>query len=415
MLNTFGRIAVFLSALLVGSASIHAADWNFANTRGVVVGVLKWQDPGLSPFSNRQRKDQELHALLLSRGAKPAALPLLTDKQATKANIEKAIRTAAAGADADSVFYFYYAGHGVKGDSDAYIANYDIQTKNTAKTGLSISRIAQLIAENFRGNTIIFTGDFCYSGAFEEALRIVAAKGKHGFVLASATASNQSTGNWTFTQTWIDCLSGSAFCDRNGDGSITLSEANEEVAEAMKYRERQRNGFAASGVDPGLLIAPTSGTRQKGTGVYVLAPHLGEMHPARIISHDADTVRTQFFFYSEKKTEKMSEKQTRQFKFRRVPPNSNIRVLWNGQGYDAKVLKEEGGFHYITYPGYASSWNEWVMDDRIITDDTVVVEWRGKWYPGRVLKRNGDQTLVHYVGFGEGWNEWVPPSRIKKP
>lgn len=415
MLNTFGRMAAFLLTLCAGTTAVHPAEWNFANTRGVVVGVLKWKDKGLSPFSDKLRKDRELHALLVRRGVKATALPLLIDGQATKANIEKAIRDAASGANAESVFYFYYAGHGVKGGSEAYVANYDIQTSDNAATGLSIRRIAQLIAENFKGKTVIFTGDFCYSGAFQDALKIISAKGKQGFVLASSTASNASTGNWTFTQTWIECLSGSAYCDRNGDGSITLTEANGEIGEAMKYRERQRNGFVAAGIDPSLVITTATGHKEPGTGNYLLAPYQGNLQPARILSRSGNSLRVEFFFYSEKKSQVLPDSSTKAFQFRQVKPGSGIRVLWNGKAYNAKVLKEEDGFHYITYPGYGAEWNEWVMDDRIITEDTVLAEWKGKWYPARVLKRDGNKSFVHYEGFGDEWNEWLPPTRIKKP
>lgn len=415
MQNTFGRMAVFLSALLLGSASIHAAEWNFANTRGVVVGVLKWKDKGLSPFSDKLRKDRELHALLVRRGVKAAALPLLIDGQATKANIEKAIRDAAAGAEADSVFYFYYAGHGVKGGSEAYVANYDIQTSNNTATGLSIKRIAQLIAENFKGKTVIFTGDFCYSGAFQDALKIITAKGKQGFVLASSTASNASTGNWTFTQTWIECLSGSAYCDRNGDGSITLAEVNGEIGEAMKYRERQRNGFVTAGIDTGLVLSNSPARKAAGTGNYLLAPYQGNLQPARIVGRTGNSVRVEFFFYSEKKSQVIPDSSTKAFQFREVNPGTAVRVLWNGKAYDARVLQQQEGFHYITYPGYGAEWNEWVMDDRIITEDTVLADWKGKWYPARVLKKDGNRSFVHYEGFGDEWNEWLPPTRIKKP
>ena len=79
------------------------------------------------------------------------------------------------------------------------------------------------------------------------------------------------------------------------------------------------------------------------------------------------------------------------------------------------MLKQEDGFHWITYPGYGAEWNEWVMDDRIITEDTVLAEWKGKWYPAKVLKKEGNKNFVHYEGFGDEWNEWLPPTRIKKP
>ncbi|MBS0618716.1 MAG: caspase family protein [Spirochaetes bacterium] len=398
---------------LMHNKSLMADAWDLKNTVGVVVGVLEWKDSSLSPFSNHLRKDKELHALLKKRGAKN--IQLLIDAQATRKNIEAAIRKSATTATADSTFYFYYAGHGIQDNTGAYIANADIDTNRTSATGLSMRTIAELIAKNFRGQRVILTGDFCFSGAFEQVVKILAAQGKQVIVLTSATASNISTGNWTYTQTWLDCLAGSPFCDRNGDGTITLGEANTEIGEAMKFRERQRNGFALSNANADWVIADSTGAKPEGAGDFVLAPFDKGLNAARVIEREGDSVRTEFFFYSEKKFATMPMGKTQAFNFRREKPGSAIRVLWNGKGYDAKVLKEEGGFHYITYPGYDAVWNEWVMDNRILSPDSVLIEWQGKWYPGKALERKGKQTRVHYDGFGDEWNEWVPASRLKIP
>ncbi len=398
----------FLSAV----AATHAAEWQFEKTYGVIVGVLKWKDASLSPFSDKLRKDRELHALLAKRGAKN--IKILIDAQGTKKQIETAVREAAAAAPADGTFFFYYAGHGIQIKSGAMIANSDIDSNREA-TGVSIRAIADLIAANFKGKLVILSGDFCYSGALEQAMRIIAAKGKQVAVVASATASNTSSGNWTFTQTFIDCLSGSPFCDRNGDGTILLSEVNEEVAEAMKYRERQRNGYFLSGIDGSFKIASAQGGKTANTGGYVIAPYEKRANPARIIGRNGNKVTAEFYFYSEKKSASLDADQLKPFEFRATPVGSKVRALWNGKSYDAQVLKEEGGFHYITYSGFGPEWNEWIMADRIVTADSVLIEWKGKWYPGRVLKKDGAKTFVSYEGFGDDWNEWVPASRLKKP
>ncbi|MBX3720974.1 MAG: caspase family protein [Turneriella sp.] len=401
-----------LALSLLFFSALQAAEWQYEKTYGVIVGVLKWKDTSLSPFSDKLRKDRELHALLGKRGAKN--IRLLIDAQGTKKQIEAAIREAAAAAPADGTFFFYYAGHGIQIKGGAMIANADIDSNREA-TGVSIKTIADLIAGNFKGKLVILSGDFCYSGALEQAMRIIAAKGKQVAVVASATASNTSSGNWTFTQTFIDCIAGSPFCDRNGDGSILLSEVNAEVAEAMKYRERQRNGFFLAGVDAGLKIANSSGQKPANTGDYVIAPYEKRANPARIIARNGNKVTAEFYFYSEKKSAALDAGQLKPFDFRSTPAGSKVRVLWNGKSYEAQVLKEEGGFHYITYTGFGPEWNEWVMADRIVSADTVLIEWKGKWYPGRILKKDGAKTFVAYEGFGDEWNEWVPASRLKKP
>ena len=397
------------------AAPLRAEEWNFSTTRGVVAGVLKWKDSGLESFSDRFRKDAELHSLSIRRGVPASNLKLLLDGAATRAGIESAVREAALNAPADSVFYFYYAGHGIKDASGSYLANYDIDSGSPESTGVNIRRIAEILASSFKGKMVIFTGDFCYSGAFEEALRTLQKKGIRGFMLASASASNESTGNWTFSQTWIDCLSGNPLCDKNGDGKITLGEAQSEVAQAMKFRERQRNGFLLAGVSESLIISSATGKNQPGVGSYVLAPRAGAMLPARITNRNGSRVTCEFYSYSEKTSVDLAENAVKPLNFRQYSVGTNLKVIWNGKSYPATVKKLDNDFHLITYSGYDSSWDEWVMDDRIVADDSVLVEWKGKWYPAKVLKTEGGRSFIHYEGFESSWDEWVTSSRIKKP
>ena len=42
-----------------------------------------------------------------------------------------------------------------------------------------------------------------------------------------------------------------------------------------------------------------------------------------------------------------------------------MQVLWKEQWYPARILRVEGYFHYITYEGFGSEWDEWVISDRI--------------------------------------------------
>lgn len=354
-----------LFVLGTACAPLSAEQWNFASTQGLVVGVLQWRDPALSPFSDRYRKDVELYELLVRRGVPRARLGLLLDREATRQRIETALQKAASGAAPDSVFFFYYAGHGIKDESGAYIANYDINAESPGQSGMNIRRIAQIIAANFKGKRVIFSGDFCYSGAFEEALRILAAKGFQGAVVTSSSASNESTENWTFSQTLIDCLSGNPFCDRNADGQITLAEANTEIAEAMKARERQRNGFLVSGMTQEILLGPAAGKRPANAGIYVTVREQGTDLPARVLERSESKALCEFYTYSEKKSIWVENGRLKEMRFRQFPAGSTVQVLWHGKAYPARVLKAQGGFHLITYTGYDSSWDEWVMADRI--------------------------------------------------
>ena len=40
-----------------------------------------------------------------------------------------------------------------------------------------------------------------------------------------------------------------------------------------------------------------------------------------------------------------------------------VKVLWGGKCWDATVVKVDGPMHWITYPGWAHYWDEWVADE----------------------------------------------------
>lgn len=78
--------------------------------------------------------------------------------------------------------------------------------------------------------------------------RQISTKGTKAASLTSASISSLSTGNWTFTCNIIDTLKGRRLHDHNRDGHISISEAANEVKDAMNFVEGQQNGFALHGM-----------------------------------------------------------------------------------------------------------------------------------------------------------------------
>ena len=93
-----------------------------------------------------------------------------------------------------------------------------------------------------------------------------------------------------------------------------------------------------------------------------------------------------------------------------------------GKEWDAKVLAVQDGFHWITYPGWAPYWNEWVMDDRIVGLQSKMArikrceaKWKEQWYKARVLREEKGRYYIHYEDFDNSWDEWVGNDRIRFP
>jgi len=221
------------------------------NTYVFIAGVLKWQSPSLSPFSNKNRKDEELYNLLLSKGIKKENTVFLKDDAATLANMTSSLKQILQKANAQSTFIFYYAGHGVRaGNGPICFANYDYKSGN----GFEASTVSAIIKSFFKGKQVWLLADCCYSGTLMEEAKKISTAGKPVVTFTSSSSANISTANWTFTQTIIDCLSGLAVGDRNADGKISLAEVKNELFDAMKYREKQLSGTVFYNVDESIAF-----------------------------------------------------------------------------------------------------------------------------------------------------------------
>jgi hypothetical protein len=414
------------------------------DTYAVIVGVLRWQSPGLAPFSGRNRKDRELHDVLLGRGVPANQTGLLLDEAATRDAMWRVVDEMLARAGPGSTLLFYYAGHGLRdGAGSVYLANYDVGS-DPGTTGFSVSGLAERIATRFRGRRVVVMADCCFSGSLQRVAHAAAGPGRETVALTSADTSNASTQNWTFTQTVIDVLQGDPLADRDGDGRIVIEEVAAEVADAMMYRENQRSGFTARDVSrdwPWAKVpcGPAEGERVKEdegndvprSGGYALARSDLKWEPVRIRGCRSEKRLVRFYRYSDATDRLVEPHELRPIEFRRYPVGASLGVYWGGQVWDAEVLKVDGDFHLVHYPGWESFWDEWVLSDRIAgsgpasdssttgdrlalaTGDRVEVEWRGRWWPAVVQAVRQDRALIHYEDHEASWDEWVLPSRVR--
>ncbi len=393
-------------------------DIDYSNTYVMVVGVLKWEN-GLSPFSDVNRKDKELYDLFIKLGVPKENMVIMLDEEATLENIKKEFESLLSKVPETGTFIFYYAGHGMKKkDGSTFFANYDINTNQPGTTGLAVEYIGDIIREKFKGKMVWLTADCCYSGSLMEEGKKM--KNINTLVSTSATASNSSTENWTFTQTMIDCLSGLSLADHDKNGTITAGEWQRELEQAMKYREKQRNGFALFRVDSTYVIGKADGKAEEGDDVYPVGTYAQAFYekvwqPVRIIGMSNGNYKCEFYHYSDKEEVMISADQLKHPHFVVFPEKSKVKVLWEGEYYVAEILKSEEGFHYITYPGYGSYWDEWVMYDRIKTgnEKPAEVKWEGAWYPAMVLEEKDGKYFIHYTDDSYVWDEWVGNDRIR--
>jgi hypothetical protein len=399
-----------------------------ADTYAVISGVLKWPNNALTPFSSFNRKDQELYDTLQKLGVPAENMALLLDEQATHAGLSAALEKIAQKAKAGSTLLFYYAGHGDLKGGKISLCNYDCAGPKGTGKPLGVDEIGALLARSFKGKQVILMADCCYSGGLKQTAEALHRAGIAAVSLTSASASNTSTLNWTFTQTVLDTLHGETLADTDGDGFITLRELADEVCRAMKFREKQFYGYANFGVKDTLRLGkvdpdkkrPDFGKDLFTPGQYILGMDGDRPRAGRVLGKNQNKYIVEYYDYSVKRLVQLPAAGLKPIQFWTFPAGKETLVFWGDKTWKAKILKIDGDFHFITYPGWDSSWDEWVLCDRVVDPalahlPKVQVEWKGSFYPAQILKLDNGEHYVRYFGYDADWNEWVGKSRIKFP
>jgi len=415
------KIVIFLFLILFTSHSFSQDLFDPKNTKIVIAGVLKWQDPKISTFSNHHRKDQELYDQFISMGVPKENIVILLDEKATLKAMQKNIVEKMSAGDENSTFIFYYAGHGVKSGDKYYFCNYDMGNK--IETQFDVSFLNENV-KKFKGKRMILLADCCYSGSLLKVGEDISKSTKEVIVMSSSTSSNISTGNWTYTQTLLDNLYGLSQGDRDKNGEISLKELSNEIKDAMKFRERQLNGFAVYGVEEDKITVQKLKSGEIKSDLsennltidqYVYAYDKGDWKPARIKKLQGRNITVEFYDYSDKREVVLAMKQIHTIETPDYSDLKKIEVDWEGKFFGATIKKVDGDFYFIQYDGYDETWNEWVMYDRIKTgnEKKSSIEWGGAWYDGVILQEKNKKYFVTYKGYKHTWDEWVNKDRIK--
>ncbi len=430
------RISTLLLAVFVGACwfvaipsvcqAEQAGSLDFANTYAVIVGVLHWEDKGLTAFPPEHRKDQELYDMLRKRGVPADNMALLLDERATLANIRKELQTIAAKAKPDSTLIFYYAGHGWRMPTGtAAFANYDYSAKKANHPGFEVREIGDILVEKkFQGARVLLLADCCHSGGLQDVVRNLAKAKIKAAALTSADIICFSTGSWIFTQTIIDGFAGDPFLDADGDGSITLGELAAEVSRAMQFRERQRYCFVSDGIAANFKLAPTNREKKLPEAIkgafalkeYVTARDNGKQRPGRIVGFHEEKYAVEFYSYTEKEVVLLPASALSKIKYKTYKIGEGILVARAGMP-KATILEVAGDFHRVAYPGQRGRGEEWLLSDRIVEDSKSAAEvnWKGEWIPAIVLETKEGKYRIHYAGFDDSWDEWVTKERIRFP
>jgi hypothetical protein len=375
--RAFLRIAILIAcANTIASAAAATSIWNPATTFVLVASVTQWPpQAGLAPFNEEKRRDEDLVTQFKLSGVPAANIIFLKDNAATHAAICSSLSALAARAGVGSTLIFYFQGHGGR----KVFCCYDV-----AQNAFHAEEIFPILDKAWKGARLFLIGDCCSSGSLASVVRQYERQRPDVQVacIASATASNMSTGHWTFTAALIRVLAGDPLVDLNRDGQITLEEADQFIHDQMKFQENQLAGitltasfekeFVIRRAVPGKKITPR-----------IPGPHqIGDVMEAR----DSQ-----------------------------------------GNWYTSEILnwKRTNGTYKVHFYGWDSKWDEWVSASRLRpivkaklnVGQQYEVQWQDKnWYLGTITKTVEDWFyFVHYESEAGDDDEWVTPERTRKP
>lgn len=305
LLQTLKRlgVAVFLSATFGLFAALPAfaqeREWQPQRTWVFIVGTLEWKHSDMfEPFPLKNRRDAELARFFRAQGVPAEQMVYLKDRQATTRQVRTAFRDLLSQAREGDRLFVYYTGHGYKSEDErtTFFATYDA---GEDVPGWATSSIVRDIERYFKGSEAFLAADCCYSGNLAQQIRKLNSRISYA-CLASSSANELSTANWTFTEMLLAGLRGKAYADTNQDGEITLQELAEDIRADMAFAEDQRSAFVATGVFANqtvLAIAERRSNREVSKRVEVRSD--GDWYKARIIDARQGQYKVHYYGYDD--------------------------------------------------------------------------------------------------------------------
>jgi len=362
----FARLLLtcFIVLILVTPVFAEVKEWNPKNTWVFAVGILEWKDnKTFTSFSAEGRKDVKLIEFFKKSGVPLNQIVYLQDEQATKSRIEKSLKEFLGKAPEDSFFLFYFCGHGfVLDDGSLCMANYD--AGDDPITCWSSTSLIDSIDENFGGSSALLLADCCYSGNLSAEVK----EETHSLsfaVITSAECQEKSTGNWTFTEGFIEGMNGEPLVDLNGDGKIVLNEIANYIKHDMEILEEQFSTFATTGnFNPEIKMANTVGKlKPPPVGNRMEAFSEGDWYRCKIIDVKGNKVKVKFIglgYDMDEYDEWIDISKIRAIKTVTYPAGTKVEVQDDEEWLKATVLEVKGSIHFVHYDDYDSSYDEWV-------------------------------------------------------
>jgi tetratricopeptide (TPR) repeat protein len=233
------KITVTLGAEAQKPMTISEADGiRQSKAYAVIIGVGHYKDPGIPSLNYTVNDATSLYSVLTDPnfgGFKKENVTLLTDQDATTANIKKAIGADLKRAPEDGIAVVFFAGHGAPEGEQTYWLTYDSDPTSLYASTLSNDDIVNMLSRINTKRVVTFI-DACYSGAsvktststrayIEDPFKAFEGSGR--MTITSSDGREQSLEDsklkhGIFTNRLLEALKGKA--DYNKDGIVMADE-----------------------------------------------------------------------------------------------------------------------------------------------------------------------------------------------
>jgi len=359
------RLCLILLLTAFSRAAAQEASWEPQRTWVFAVGALKFDRKTTFSFPNKDRADVKLLDVWKKRGVPESQIVFIKNEEATKAGIEARLTPFAQQPKAADTLIFYYTGHGGR-DMNSPTRAVSFSTYDTRSTW-TVNSIVETIERHFRGKQVLYFADCCHSGALADRI----SRGRQrAAALCSAHVTSTSTGNWTFTETLVRVFGGDGISDADRNGSITFTEGSAFVCREMVAFEDQLTARGLAGGFPaGFQLSPATTIPPAGArvGQVVEVKTQNKWWTARIIAEEGERVKVTYPGWGEDWDEWAAPNRVRPVQKEAIAKGTRVRVEWNGQWFDARIVEVVDGIHRVHYEGYPDSDDEFVSRGRIQT------------------------------------------------
>lgn len=223
----------------------------------LLVGVNDYTDPAISNLTVCAGDVQAAYNLLVANNYQTDYVRLLISPGVStqlpmRSEILAALTSIAQTAAEDDFLLFYFSGHGIARDGEAFLLPSDASYTALTDTAISFSRLKKIIQDSPARSKVIIV-DACHSGAqigkaptemTVEFMRHVYDEAE-GLAILSSCKQQQVSWEWpergqsVFTYFLLQGLEGDA--DSHRKGFVTVSDVHQFVTDKVKTWAAQRN------------------------------------------------------------------------------------------------------------------------------------------------------------------------------